>query len=117
MDIEIMPYNMLLSSQFAMSGRKGTGSLKLEKVIIDAVNSKTVKRVSLYVNTTQFVDAGNNVAKVDLRGADIKDISSVSLVADVPTLVPSQGYVYARIGLKILGVPGMIYTPIQKLTF
>ena len=72
----------------------------------------------MYVSTTQFVDAGNNVAKADLAGADIKDSNSVSLTtADVPPLVPSPGYVYARIGLKISGVSDMIYTPVQKLTF
>ncbi len=117
MDIEVMPYYMLRSAQFTMSGRKATGSVKLEKVITDVVNGKAVERVSLYVNTTQFVDAGNNVAKTDLVGVDVKDISSVNLIADVPTLIPSQGYVYARIGLKISGVSDMIYTPIQKLTF
>ena len=115
MDIEVMPYYMLRSSQFSAASRKVTGSAKLEKVITDAVNGKDVERVSLYVNTTQFVDAGNNVAKADLAGTAIKDINSVSLATDVPTLTPSQGYVYARIGLKISGVSDMIYTPIQKL--
>ena len=116
MDIEVMPYYMLRSPQFTVSGRKVAGSVKLEKIITDAVNGKTVERVSLYVNTTQFVDAGNSINKADLAGSAIKDLNSVSLTtADIPALVPSQSYVYARIGLKITGVEDMIYTPVQKM--
>ncbi|MBD2703557.1 DUF3823 domain-containing protein [Spirosoma sp. BT702] len=116
LDIEVMPYYMLRNPKMSLSGRKVSGSVSLEKVITDATNGKAVERVSLYVNRTQFVDAGNSLNKADLAGADIKDIANVSLTtADLPALVPAQAYVYARIGLKISGVEDMIYTPVQKI--
>ena len=116
MDIEVIPYYMLRTPQISAAGRKITGTVKLEKVITDAINGKTVERVSLYVNTTQFVDAGNSINNATVAGADIKDLNSVSVTtAEIPPLVPSQSYVYARIGLKIMGVSDMIYTPVQKL--
>ncbi|MBO0951433.1 DUF3823 domain-containing protein [Fibrella forsythiae] len=117
MDIEVTPYYMVRSPQFTVSGRKVAGSVKLEKVITDAVNGKTVERVSLYVNKSQFVDAGNSILAANLAGSAITDLNTVNLTtADVPALVPSQSYVYVRIGLKITGVEDMIYTPVQKVT-
>ena len=116
MDIEVIPYYMVRTPQFTVSGRKVSGSVKLEKVITDAVNGKTVERVSLYVNKSQFVDAGNSINKADLAGSAITDLNSVSLTTDViPALVPSQSYVFVRVGLKITGVEDMIYTPVQKV--
>lgn len=117
MDIEVMPYYMVRNPQFSVSGRKVSGSVKLEQIITDATNAKTVERVSLYVNKSQFVDAGNSLNKADLAGTAIKDLTNVSLTTDdVGTIIPSQNYVFVRIGLKITGVEDMIYTPIQKVT-
>lgn len=117
MDIEVMPYYMVRNPQFSVSGRKVSGSVKLEQIITDATNAKTVERVSLYVNKSQFVDAGNSLNKADLAGSAIKDLSNVSLTTgDVGAIVPSQNYVFVRIGLKITGVEDMIYTPVQKVT-
>ena len=116
LDLEVTPYYMVRSPQFTVAGRKVSGSMKLEKVITDAVNGKTVERVSLYVNKTQFVDAGNAITTANLAGSAITDLNSVSLTtADVGTITPSQGYVFVRIGLKITGVEDMIYTPVQKV--
>ena len=117
MDIEVTPYYMVRTPQFSVSGRKVSGSVKLEQVITDATNAKTVERVSLYANKTQFVDAGNNIIKADLAGTAIKDLANVTLTTgDVGSIVPSQNYVFVRIGLKITGVEDMIYTPVQKVT-
>ena len=117
MDIEVTPYYMVRSPQFTVSGRKVSGSVKLEKIITDAANGKAVERVSLYVNKSQFVDAGNSINKADLAGSAINDLNNVSLTtADIGAMVPAQNYVYARIGLKIAGVEDMIYTPVQKVT-
>lgn len=117
MDIEVMPYYMIRSPQFTVAGRKISGSVRLEKIITDAVNGKAVERVSLYVNKTQFVDAGNAVNVTNLAGAAITNLNSVSLTSgDIPAPVPSQNYFFVRMGLKIAGVEDMIYTPVQKVT-
>ncbi|MEZ0483727.1 DUF3823 domain-containing protein [Fibrella aquatica] len=117
-DIEVVPYYMVRDPRFTVSGRKISGNVKLEKVITDAINGKTVERVSLYVNKSQFVDAGNSINRADLAGSAISNLDNVSLTtADIPVLIPSQSYVFARIGLKISGVEDMIYTPVQKINF
>ena len=116
MDIEVVPYYMVRSPQFAISSQKVTGTVKLEKIITDAVNGKNVERVSLYVNKSQFVDSGNSISATDLAGSAVKDLNAVTITSGtLPTTVPSQSYVYVRMGLKISGVEDMIYTPVQKL--
>ncbi len=115
LDIEVIPYYMIRNTQFSAAGRKVTGTAKIDKIITD-LNAKDIERVSLYVNRTQFVDAGNSIKNADLAGTAITDPSNVSITtADVDAIVPSQSYVFARIGVKIAGVDDMIYSPVQKV--
>jgi hypothetical protein len=116
MDIEVVPYYMVRNPQFSINSGKVTGSFKLEKIITDA-NAKDIERVTLYLNKTQFVsDAGSaNVAKMELSGANITDMNNITLDVNVPTLVRTQNYIFARIGVKIRGVEDMIYSPVKEL--
>lgn len=116
LDIEVMPYYMLRNAKFSGSGRTVTGTMKIDKIITDAANAKNIERVSLYINKTQFVDAGQNIKTADKAASAIPDLNNVSLSAEVGNIVPAQNYVFARIGLKIAGVEDMIYTPAQKIT-
>ena len=115
LDIEVTPYYMIRNAQFATSGRVVSGTVAVNKIITDA-NAKDVERVSLYVNRTQFVDAGNNIKAADLAGSAIPDLNNVSIATDaIGAIVPSQNYVFARIGVKIAGVEDMIYSPVQRV--
>ncbi|QNF32267.1 DUF3823 domain-containing protein [Adhaeribacter swui] len=115
LDIEVVPYYMVRNAQFSASGRSVTGTVKVEKIITD-VNAKDVERVSIYVNKTQFVDAGNNINKADLAGSAIPDLNNVSISTPaLGAIVPSQSYVFARVGVKIAGVEDMIYSPVQRI--
>jgi hypothetical protein len=114
LDIEVMPYYMIRNPQLTASGRNIAAVFKLDKIITDA-NAKNVERVSLYVNTTSFVDQGNNIATMDLAGDAIADMNRVSLNVAVPAITPAQNYVFARLGLKISGVEDMLYSQVQKI--
>jgi hypothetical protein len=114
MDIEVMPYYMIRTPQFAVSGRDVTGTFKAEQIITGA-NAKNIESVNLYVNKTQFVDFRSNVASAELAGASVTVGSTVSLKATVPAITPTQNYVFARIGLKIAGVEDMIFSPVVKV--
>lgn len=117
LDLEVTPYYMIRTPQITAAGNNVTATFKLEKVITDA-NAKNIERVSIYLNRTAFVSGnGNyNVAATNRAGADIVDPDNVSLSVAVPTLVPAQNYIFARIGLKVAGVEDMIFSPIVKLT-
>ena len=114
LDIEVLPYYMVRTPAFSAAGRKVTAMCKLEQIIKDA-NAKGVERVYLYVNKTQFVDGRLNIAASSIAGGDIADLSNVSLQVDVPDIVPTQNYIFARIGLKISGVEDMIFSPVEKI--
>jgi hypothetical protein len=115
-DFEVTPYYMIRNAQITGGSSNVTASCKLEKIIND-VNAKDVEYVALYVNNTQFVSGINNVASSSIAGADISDANNVQLTAQIPTLVPSQNYVFARIGLKIVDVEDLIFSPLIKITF
>ena len=116
MDIEVMPYYMIRNASLTAASGKVNGFCKLEKIITDA-NAKDIESVSLYINKTQFVDGGNNIGVRELRGAALADLNNLNMSVSIPTLVPTQNYVFARIGVKIAGVDDLIFTPVTKISF
>jgi len=115
-DIDVTPYYLIHSTQITASGGSITANFKIDKIITDA-NAKDIERVSLYINKTQFVSGGDNIAHTDLNGSDIVDPASVSLSVAIPDFVPAQNYIFARVGLKIAGVEDMIFSPLIKVSY
>lgn len=117
LDLEVTPYYMVRNANISSSsGRTVTAAFSLEKIITDA-NAKDIETVFLYVNKTQFVSGGNQEASTSKAGADIADMNSISLSVTVPDFVPTQNYVFARVGVKISGVEDMLFSPLVKVTF
>ncbi|MBO9203253.1 MULTISPECIES: DUF3823 domain-containing protein [Niastella] len=114
LDIDVTPYYMIRNPQMNKSGGNISGTFKIEKIISDA-SARDVESVSLYINKTTFVSGANNVAVKTVNGNDITDPNNVNLSVAVPTLTPAQGYVYARIGLKIAGMEDRIFSPVVKI--
>jgi len=115
-DLQVTPYYMIRNASITVSGGTAKATCKLEQIITDA-NAKNVERVSLYINKDQFVSGGDNIAKKDLAAADITDMNNILINVAVPSITPTQNYVYARIGLKIAGLEDMIFSPLQKISF
>lgn len=106
---------MIKNAQISGSGTTVTASCKIDKIITDA-NAKDIERVNLYINKTQFVSGNGDqqIAKAEIGGGAV-DPNNVTLSVTVPSMVPAQNYVFARIGLKIAGVEDMIFSPLQKI--
>jgi hypothetical protein len=115
MDFEVEPYYMIRNTQFVFANSKVSGSTKMEKIITDS-RAKTIERVSLYINKTQFVSGTDNIGVTNLAGSAITDPNNVKLEVTVPAIVPTQNYVFARIGLKITGVEDLVYSPVIKVS-
>ena len=117
LDIEVTPYYMIRTPQLTAASGKVTGTFKIEKIVVNA-SAREVENVTLYINKTQFVSEGdNNVARASMNAADITDPNNVTMELAIPNIVPTQSYVFARIGLKIEGVEDRIYSPVVKLTY
>jgi len=118
MDIEVTPFYMFRNPAFAAAGGKVTATFNIEKVVTDA-NAKNIESVTLYIGKTSFVSelGEQNKARTEVAGSDITNLNNVSVSVNIPTLVPTQNYVFARVGLKIAGVEDRLYTPIVKVSF
>lgn len=115
LDLEVTPYYMIRTPQITGGGGKVSATFKAEKIITDA-NAKAIERVTLYVNNTQFVSGnGQNIASTTVT--TIADPNNITMSVAVPTFVPTQNYVFGRIGLKVAGVEDLIFSPIVKVTF
>lgn len=115
-DIEVRPYYMIRTANFAKGTNAITASCSIEKIITDA-NAKNIERVYLFINKTQFVSRANNIKSVDIAGSAITDVGKINFSVDVPSISPNQNYVYARIGLKISGVEDMLFSSVQKVEY
>lgn len=117
-NLEVTPYYMVRNAQFSYSSSDSmmTATFKAEKIITDSSMAEDIERVSLYVNKTQFVSGGDNISYTDMAGGDITDPNNITLAAKLPPLVPAQKYVFVRVGIKIVNVEDMIFSPLQKIT-
>jgi hypothetical protein len=116
-DLEVTPYYMIRNAQISAGGGTVTATFKIEKIITDPAMAKDIERVSLYINKAQFVSGGDNIAYKDMAGSDVTDPNNVTLSVNIPDIVPTQSYVYARVGIKIKDVEDMIFSPLQKVSF
>lgn len=116
-DIEVEPYYMIRSPQFTNATGSVTAKFKIEKIITDAARAKNIETATLFINKTVFVSGSDNIGRTEIAGSAITDPNNVSLSVAIPTLSPTQNYVFARIGVKIVGVEDWIFSPVQKVQF
>lgn len=113
-NLEVTPYYMIRNAQISASGGIVTANFKIDKIITDSL-AKNIERVSLYINKTQFVSGGDNIALKDMAGGAITDPNNITLTVTVPPITPTQNYIFARVGVKIANVEDMIFSPLQKI--
>lgn len=116
MNIEVTPYYMIRNPQISASGSNVTATFKLEKIVTDA-NAKDVENVTLFINKTQYVSGANNLKNAGMQGSAITDPNNISLTVAIPSITPTQNYVFARIGVKLVGVEDWLFSPRQKITY
>lgn len=113
-EIEVLPYYMIRSLNISGGTDRVDAAFSLEKIITDT-NARDVQEVFLYVSKTTFVDGRTSIANTRIDGSDLTDLNDISLSVDVPARVPTQDYVFARIGVRIQGVEDMIFSEIIKV--
>ncbi|HKH62206.1 MAG TPA: DUF3823 domain-containing protein [Flavitalea sp.] len=118
LDLEVTPYYLIKGPQITGAGGKVSATFGLQKVIT-GTGAQDIENANLYINKTQFVSESSvdRVAKTTIAGTAITDVSNISLQVTVPTLQPTQNYVFARVGIKIKNVEDRLYSPVVKVTF
>lgn len=116
LDLEVTPYYLVKNASGQAANGKISATIDLEKIITGA-EEKDIERVTLYVNKTQFVSGNSsaNIAQVTLPGEDISSLNGISLSLDVPELVPSQDYLFVRMGIKLRNVEDLLFSPLMKI--
>ena len=116
LDIEVTPYYLVTNPQFTVSGSNVIATFGAQKVITDA-NAKNIEYAVLLINKTQFLANGSNynLGRTTIAGADITDMNNISLSVAVPTVSPTQNYMFVRVGLKMEGVEDLIMSPATKV--
>ncbi len=115
-DIEVLPYYLIKTATITGGEKKVNATVALDKIITGA-DAKDIERVSLYISRTMFVSRANNIGTMNVDGADIKDINNINLSVDVPSITPTQNYVFARVGVKIAGVEDMLFSKVEQITY
>lgn len=116
LDIEVTPYYMVRNAVITAASGKVNATFNIEKVITDA-NAKDIERVTLFINKTQFVSGADQIGTAEVNGADITSLNNIALSANIPTISPTQNYVFARVGIKIAGVEDLVFSPLVKVSY
>ncbi len=116
MDIEVKPYYVVKNASITNSGKTVNATFGIEEIITDA-NQKDVERVTLYINKVNLVNADAKLVETSINGGDIVDPHDILLTTQIPDMKPAQSYVYARVGIKLVGVDYLIYSQIVKINF
>lgn len=114
LDIEVTPYFMIREPEFSVSGRTASADFAIEQILTGA-DAQDVEFVQLYASKTKYVDARTSISTSTVNGGDINDMNNVNLSTEIPTMTPTQDYVFVRAGVKVANVEDMIYSPIEKI--
>ncbi|WP_025762444.1 DUF3823 domain-containing protein [Dyadobacter tibetensis] len=112
MDIEVLPYYMIRKAVVTKIENNIAAQVSLDKIIQDE-QAKDIESVTLFLGRTQLVSRANNIAKTEKLGSELKDLTSIMLSVELPSL--QQTDIYARVGVKIKNVEDMIFSKVEKV--
>jgi hypothetical protein len=121
LNIEVTPYYMVRQLKTSVAGgtRVVTANFNIEQVITDPALAKSIERVTLFINKTNHVSnaSSESVATGTVTGGALSGLTNITLNATMPVFIPTQNYIFARVGIKITGVEDWFYSPVRKMTF
>lgn len=114
LDVPIDPYYGLRSVKYEIDGEL----LKASATVYQRVFGKNIEKVSLYTGNNVFLDntlfIGPASTESSIPGNKINDFPAIVNLAQSITAVKSD-YFYARIGIKLVGIPEQLFTPVMKI--
>lgn len=112
-DVPVQPYYVVRNASFVKSGSNISATCQVSQ----AMTGRNIEAVTLFLNTTQFVDTNNSlIGQNSKTGTALSNLAQpLSFSLALPTNVRSV--CYARIGVKTQGVTELFYSPVQKIEF
>ncbi|RPD51321.1 DUF3823 domain-containing protein [Paracnuella aquatica] len=111
-DVPVDPYFVIRNDNVQRSGNAINATFNIQRVN----TTKDLEYVRLYVGQTMITDQVRNEGSATKMPADIADMSQpVTLSVNVPGSMASKEAVYARIGIKTVGVAELLYSQPVKI--
>ncbi|MCC5905879.1 MAG: DUF3823 domain-containing protein [Balneolaceae bacterium] len=71
--------------------------------------------VALFIGTTTILDQMNNEASVSEAGDSVSFGDPIDIEYNLPDNLSGRDYVFARIGLKVDGIPELLFSQVYKI--
>ncbi len=113
-DVPVTPYFTLSGENFTYD--KSTGILTAT-CNVAKVGTLGIDNLTLYVGVTSIIDPTNSSQNFALAAGSLTDLStSKTLTVTLNAANKARSYIYARIGVKALGIQERLYTPVKKIS-
>ena len=111
-DVPVDAYFIVKGETFQKNGSNITTTFSLQR----GNTSKNLEDVRLYLGRTTIIDPNNNDAVVTKAASTITDLTQpINLSVAIPASLASKDYVFARVGVKTVGVPELAFSMPQKI--
>jgi hypothetical protein len=110
-DVPVTPYYILTGESF-----QNTAGVITSSCLVTKVGSLNIESLTLYIGITNIVDANNTAQSQTLAASALTDLSTPkSITLTLNATLAARQYVFARIGVKTVGVSERFYTPVQEI--
>jgi uncharacterized protein DUF3823 len=112
-DVPVEPYYAITNATVSPA----SGALQAAFNVASVNTTRALEYVGLYVATTMFVDRTNMSVRSERARSAIPDLAApITLSIALPEALAQREYVFARIGVKTVGVAEMLFGPIVKIS-
>lgn len=111
-DVPVDPYFIIKNEKFERSGTSVTATFNLQRVN----TTRALELVRIYIGQTNITDQVNNVTNAQKAASAITDLNQqVTVSATIPASLSTRDYVFARVGVKAVGVAELLYSQPQMI--
>ncbi len=111
-DVPVNPYFIISNESFQKSGKTITATFNVQSVN----SSRALELVRIYIGQTIITDQINNAATDQKSATAITDLSQpITLSVTIPAALENKDYVFARIGVKAVGVSELLYSQPKEI--
>jgi hypothetical protein len=111
-DVPVDPYFVVKNESFQKNGSNITTTFSLQR----GNTSKNLEEVRIYIGRTMIIDQNNNDASDKKAASAIPDLTQpINLSVAIPASLATKDYVFARVGVKTVGVSELAFSMPQKI--
>jgi hypothetical protein len=114
-DVPVNPFFVIKNEQITKGSNTIDATFNLQQVN----TTRQLERVNLYISSTNIVDANNQRASAEKGASGITNLSQpISLnvnLSSLPAAVAGKDYVFARVGVKTVGIQELAYSAPVKI--